>query len=96
VELNIEGLIWLDGIVDKLALKHHVAVHEVEELFGGNPRIRFVERGHHEAEDVYVALGQSEAGRYLIAFFIWKVDKRALPISARDMTVAERRRYVRK
>jgi hypothetical protein len=93
--LDIEGLIWLDEIVEKLAKKHHVEVHEVEELFRSDPRFRFVERGHRDREDVYAALGRSEAGRYLIAFFVWKIDNQALPISARDMTNAERRRYGR-
>jgi uncharacterized DUF497 family protein len=94
--LNIEGLIWLDEIVEKLGRKHRVETREVEELFGGNPEFRFVERGHREGEDVYAALGRSEAGRYLIAFFIWKVDNRALLVSARDMTTGERKRYARK
>ncbi len=94
--MKIEGLIWLDEIVEKLGKKHHVEVYEVEELFGGHPKFRFVERGLREGEDVYAALGRSEAGRHLIAFFIWKVDRRALPISARDMTPGERKRYVQK
>jgi uncharacterized DUF497 family protein len=85
----------LDEIADKLARKHHVEVYEVEELFAGNPHFRFVERGRREGEDVYAALGRTEAGRYLIAFFIRKVENWALPISARDMTAAERRRYGR-
>jgi uncharacterized protein len=95
-KLNIEGLIWLDEIVEKLGRKHRVEVHEVEEFFEGNPKFRFVERGNRKGEDVYAALGRSESGRYLIAFFIWKVDNRALPISARDMTPSERKRYARK
>jgi uncharacterized DUF497 family protein len=94
--LKIEGLIWLDEIVEKLGRKHRVEVYEVEELFEGNPKFRFVEPGNLEGEDVYSALGRSEAGRYLIAFFIRKADNRALPISARDMTSAERQRYARK
>jgi uncharacterized DUF497 family protein len=95
-KLKIEGLIWLDEIVEKLGRKHRVEVHEVEELFGSNPKFRFVERGNREGEDVYAAFGRLEAGRYLIAFFIWKVGNRALPISARDMTLGERKRYARK
>jgi uncharacterized DUF497 family protein len=93
--LNIEGLIWLDEIVEKLGRKHRIEVYEVEELFGGNPKFRFIERGTRDGEDVYAALGRSEAGRYLIAFFIWKVDHRAIPISARDMTSGERKKYAR-
>lgn len=47
-------------------------------------------------EDVYAALGQTEAGRYLIVFFIVKARHHALVLSARDMTQSERRRYERR
>jgi uncharacterized protein len=94
--LRITGLIWLDAIVEKLASKHHVEPYEVEELFDASPKFRFVENGHRPGEDVYAALGRTEAGRYLIAFFILKLDGRALPVSARDMTPAEKRLYGRK
>jgi uncharacterized protein (DUF433 family) len=36
------------------------------------------------------------AGRYLIVFFVRKKTGQALPISARDMTSGERRRYAKK
>jgi uncharacterized DUF497 family protein len=94
--LKITGLIWLDEIVEKLARKHHVEAYEVAELFGGDPKFRFVERGYREGEHVYAALGQTEAGRYLVAFFILKADDRALLLSARDMTPGERKRHGRK
>ena len=45
-------------------------------------------------EDLYVAYGQTAAGRYLVVFFILKYQTAALPISAREMTQAERRYYV--
>jgi len=41
-------------------------------------------------------MGQSEDGRYLVAFFIHKEDRRALIISARTMDNAEKKRYGRK
>jgi uncharacterized DUF497 family protein len=94
--LRISGVIWLDEIIEKLARKHHVETYEVEELFSARPKFRFVENGHREGEDVYAALGQTEAGRYLVTFFIRKLDGRALPVSARDMTPGERRMYGRK
>jgi len=94
--LKITGFIWLDEIVVKLAGKHHVETYEVEELFGGRPKFRFGEKGHRDGEDVYSALGQTQAGRYLVVFFILKVDGRALPVSARDMAPGERRLYGRK
>ena len=40
--------------------------------------------------------GQTEAGRYLACYFVYKKDNRALILSARDMTDAERKRYGRK
>ena len=91
--MRITGFIWLDEIVEKLASKHRMLQHEVEELFSGSPKFRFVENGHREGEDVYAALGQTDAGRYVVTFFIHKADGRVLPISAREMTPAERKRY---
>lgn len=44
-----------------------------------------------QVKNVYVALGQTLSGRYLIVFFIYKTDKRALILSARYMTKNERR-----
>jgi hypothetical protein len=55
-----------------------------------------VEKGHRPGEDVYAALGRTEAGRYLVIFFVYKKDRRVLILSARDMTDSERRRYGRK
>ncbi|MGH9444924.1 MAG: hypothetical protein ACRD3O_04240 [Terriglobia bacterium] len=37
--------------------------------------------------------GQTAAGRYLVLFFIRKARGAALPISAREMTRAERRHF---
>lgn len=94
--MNIEGIIWLRAIVDKLAFKHHVEPDEVEEVFGGKPKFRFVEKGEREGENVYLALGQTEAGRYLTVLFIYKKTKEALILSARDMAEKERKMYDRK
>lgn len=94
--MRIEGIIWLEDIVDKLAVKHQVEPYEVEEVFDGRPKFRFVEKGERKDEDVYLALGQSEAGRYLIVLFIYKKTREALILSARDMARKERRYYGRK
>jgi uncharacterized DUF497 family protein len=40
-------------------------------------------------------MGQAASGRYLIVFFIYKKDGRAIILSARDMTPAERKRYAK-
>jgi uncharacterized DUF497 family protein len=94
--MNIEGIIWLRTVVDKLAFKHHVEIHEVEELFTVEPKFRFVQKGERESEDVYMALGQTDAGRYLTVLFIHKKTKEALILSARDMAEKERKMYGRK
>ncbi len=92
----IADFIWLPEIVEKVAIKHRVGLDEVEEVFFNKPRYRFLESGFRAGEDVYTASGQSDAGRYLIVFFIHKRDNKALIISARDMDAAERKRYERK
>ena len=92
----IEEFFWLLNVVDKLVTKHQVTPEEVEEIFFTRPRFRFHEKGRIRGEDMYTALGQTEAGRYLVVFFILKPSNQALIISARDMTRAERKRYGRK
>lgn len=91
--MKIKGVIWLDDIVEKLRQKHNVSIQEVWEVFADSPQFRFVEKGHRSGENVYFALGQTIGGRYLIVFFIHKKDRRALILSARDMTRKERRKF---
>lgn len=94
--MNIDDFIWLPSILDKIEVKHRVSQDETEEVFFNRPRFRFVESGHQIGEDVYSASGQTEAGRYLIIFFIHKSSNTALILSARDMDRKERKRYERK
>lgn len=91
--MYIDDFIWLPDIIEKLAAKHRVTQDEVEEVFFNRPRFRFVELGYRLGEDVYSVSGQSDAGRYLIVFFIRKPNNLALILSARDMDTAERRHY---
>jgi len=63
---------------------------------GNKPKIRRVEKGKRKDEDVYMALGQTNAGRHLAVLFIDKGQGEILPLSARDMAEKERRRYGRK
>lgn len=94
--MRIDDFIWLPDIIEKLAARHHVLQDEVEEVFFNRPRYRFVESGHASGEEVYAAMGPTDAGRYLIVFFICKPDNTALILSARDMDHKERRLYERK
>jgi len=94
--LKITGFIWLEDIVQKLLRKHAVAQNEVTEVFANSPRFHFIEKGHRSGENVYSAFGQTDGGRYLAIFFVYKKDGRALVVSAREMTDSERRRYAKK
>jgi len=94
--LWITGYIWREDVVDKLDRKHNLEIDEVEELFHNNPHFQRLERGHRPQEDLYTATGRTDAGRYLIVFFIYKKDGQALIVTARDMTSQERKRYGRK
>lgn len=94
--MKIENIVWLNEIVDKLAVKHLVDTEEVEEVMNSKPQIRFVEKGKRVGENVYMALGRTDAGRYLTVLFIHKQNREALILSARNMADKERRLYVRK
>lgn len=94
--MKIKKVIWLDAIIDKIAWKHHVDPDEAIEALTEGTKFRFVEKGHRPGEDVYAALGKTNAGRYLIVFFIYRKDQSIIILSARDMTDAERKRYDKK
>ncbi len=81
---------------DKLESKHQVYPYEVEEVLLSDPRIYFVEYGNTKGEDMYLGLGQSDEGRYLAVFFIFKKNRVALVVSAREMDDKERKRYAKK
>ena len=91
--MRLYEVIWKEAFVDKLERKHRVMPGEVEDVLFSRPHIRRAAKGHVQGEDLYVAYGQTAAGRYLVVFFILKYQTAVLPISAREMTPAERRYY---
>ena len=91
--MRIEEFIWLEDIVEKLQSKHNVNTHEVVETLSSRPQFRFLEKGHRRGENLYLGLGQTDPGRYLAVFFIFKPKNTALVVSARDMKPHERRQY---
>ena len=94
--LKVNRIIWVDKFVDKIETKHDVTIFEVEEVLRGQKKVHRVAKGDVQGEDVYLALGQTDAGRYLAVFFILKRNRDVLPISARDMDGKERKRYGRR
>ena len=93
--MRIVGFIWLEEIVEKLEVKHRVTSEEVEQVFGNQSSFRRMNRGHFRGEDVYRVLGQTDGGRYLVVFFIYKTTHEAPILSARDMDEKERKSYAR-
>ena len=81
---------------DKLERKHNVRAKEVFDVMHHKPRIRFTQHGRAKGEDVYAAYAKTEGGRFLVVFFIYKINRVALVISAREMDESERKRYARK
>jgi hypothetical protein len=94
--MNIQDIIWLEAVEDKIIQKHHVQPEEVEETLMAKPHARFMERGHQPGEDLYAAFGQTNDGRFLAVYFILKNSRTALIVTARDMTRKEIRSYGRK
>jgi len=90
--VKIEGFIWLADIVDKIESKHS----EVESLFTSKPIFNKIQKGRIKGKNVYRALGQAGSGRYLAAFFIYKMTREALVISARAMTEREKKYYAKR
>jgi len=88
--ISVEGL---DEFVDKIVRKHNVHPEEVDEVFSRDPLIRRLEGGNVKGEDLFIAFGTTYPGRYLAILFVQKSYKRALVISAREMTKAERKKY---
>ena len=91
--MEIRSLIWLPAIIEKLEFKHSVDTEEVEEVFRNTPTLRRGPKGQRVGENLYKAYGQTDAGRYLFVVFIYKLNHRALVLSARDMTESERRLF---
>ena len=91
--MKITEVIWLARFVEKIERKHGVGTDEVEQVFANRPRFRLIERGDVRGENLYRAVGETDAGRYLVTFFIYKGQNRALVISAREASSGERKGY---
>jgi uncharacterized DUF497 family protein len=70
--VKITNFIWLAQFVEKLERKYGVSTDEVEEIFANRPIVQLIERGGVAGEHLYRALGQTDGGRYLAAFFVYK------------------------
>lgn len=101
--MEIIDLIIIPEILDKLIWKHNVTETEIRQVFlnepryrFNEPRYRFIEKGRYRGEHLYLALGTTDSGRYLTVYFLYKKNKEALIVTARDMTEKERKKYAKK
>ena len=91
--MRIREVIWLKEFSEKIERKHQVYEEEVEEIFRKKPPVRWIGRGDVKGEDLYETIGQTDDGRYLTVFFIYKGKSQGLVISARGANNREMRSY---
>ncbi len=94
--MKIAKILWKNQFIEKLERKHAVSTNEVEEIFDNAPHFDFVAKGHVVGENVYWALGQTDAGRYLTVFFIYKTSGTAIAHLGPRYESQERKRYEKK
>lgn len=90
MQRRIEGFVWREWVIEKLVARHSVTPDEVEEVFFNSPvKVRKASSGK------YLLYGASDSGRHLFVVFAWD-ESRVRVITARDMTKAERRFFVKR
>jgi uncharacterized DUF497 family protein len=85
----IRGILWDDENLEHVA-QHGVAAEEVEEALARRP---FILRGR---DGRYLVYASSTEGRLLFIVCVRKGGGLVRPLTARDMTEAEKRLYRRK
>ena len=91
--MRLKNIIWMDEFTVKIQVKHNLTIDEVEDALLSRAIFRRASRGKVNGENVYVAYGKTNSGRYLFIVFIYKPSMEGLIISARDMTHKEQRYY---
>ena len=89
----LKKIIWIDKFVIKIREKHNLTVDEIEDALLSGAIFRRARRDKVSGENVYVAYGSTNTGRNLFIVFIYKSSMEGLIISARDITLQERRYY---
>jgi len=89
---NCTGFDWDEGNITKNWDKHDVSSGECEQIFFNKPLIVKRDSKHSQFENRYYVLGRTDSDRLLFAVFTVREDKIRI-ISARDMTIAEAKRY---
>ncbi len=88
--MRVSRIVWTVDRVEHVAT-HGVSPEEVEEACFGRPLV--LRAKSHGQSPVYYCLGQTRSGRYLFCVVIAFADGNGFPVTARQMTDRERRRY---
>lgn len=94
---RIRELRWRPDRVDHIA-RHGISPDEVEEAVYGDSVGLLLRVGRAEREPdqvLYNYHGRTAAGRYLFVVLIHEGGDLAMPVTAREMTRSEKRRYLR-
>jgi uncharacterized protein len=88
--MTFDDFVWPQERIDHIA-RHGVTPEELEEVCAGKC---LIQKGKSKGQSpVYYVLGQTEAGRYLFCAVIRFTDGNGYPVTARDMTATEKRRF---
>ena len=68
----LRKIIWIDKFTIKIQDKHNLTIDEVEDALLSGAIFRRASRGKVRGENVYVAYGKTNGGRYLFIVFIYK------------------------
>lgn len=87
----IDELLWPEDRVDHIG-RHGVDPSEVEEVCFGQPLVLRARAAG--PRPVFYLLGETAAGRHIFCVVIRFPHGKGYPVTARDMTAKEKRRYV--
>ena len=88
--MPISEVLWPEDRLDHIT-RHGVTPEEFEQVCFGRPLVlRAKATGQNP---VYYLLGETDAGRPLFCVVIEFSGSKAYPVTARDMTTKEKRRY---
>jgi uncharacterized DUF497 family protein len=85
----IENLQWDEFNINHIS-RHNITPEEVEEVFFNGDISPRIERGRNNR---YYILGQTFSGQYIFVVSEYLGKGKIRPITARDMTASERKRF---
>lgn len=89
-DIRISEILWPEDRINHIG-RHNVNPIEVQEVCFGKPLI--LRTKGQGVNPVYLVLGQTAQGRYLTCVLVNFADGKGYPVTARDMTDKERKRF---